>query len=325
MAESKSRRLAAFLRVVVLILVLGTIAFVIWRNSRAREDYTGGDVHTTGTVEAVHVQLGFKIAGRLAEVSVAEGYAVRPGQLVARLEPQDFEVQAGSAAATLEAARAALAQAHAAEVQARANRDRAAADWERTRLLVKDEAISAQQVDAFRAAAEAAAAQVQVSAAQVQAAEAQIHQAESAQKNANLQLSYTELHAPEGGIVSQQIHRPGEMVMVGAAVISLAQVDTVEVHAAVDETRIGAVRPGNRVQARVYTFDHQIFDGTVTAIEPTGDFATRKDWGAQRRDIRTFSVTAKLPNPQYLLKDGMTVDLTILVDPAVQKMVGTTP
>ena len=109
------------------------------------------------------------------------------------------------------------------------------------------------------------------------------------------------------------------MVMAGTPVVTLAQLDTVKVHAAVDETRVGAVRAGDKVSVRVYTFDRKRFDGEVIDIQPAGDFATRKDWGAQRRDIRTFTVTARVPNREHLLKDGMTAEVTILIDPQVKR------
>jgi multidrug efflux pump subunit AcrA (membrane-fusion protein) len=74
---------------------------------------------------------------------------------------------------------------------------------------------------------------------------------------------------------------------------------------------VGAVRPGDHVRVKIYTFDQKVFDGVVTDVQPAGDFATRKDWGAQRRDIRTFTVTAEIPNPDHFLKDGMTAEVTI--------------
>ena len=119
--------------------------------------------------------------------------------------------------------------------------------------------------------------------------------------------------------MSEKVHRPGEVVAVGAPIVTLSQLDTVKVLAPVDETRVGAVRPGDKVRVRVYTFDRRQFDGQVTDIQPAGEFATRKDWGAQRRDIRTFTVTARVPNPERLLKDGMTAEVTILVSPSVRQ------
>ena len=322
MAEKERRRPPRAVRAILPLLVLGTIVFLVYRYATRREDYTGGDITTTGTIEAVHVQLAFKVAGRLAEVPVTEGLKLESGALVGRLESQDFQVQAHTAAAALEQARAAEAQASAALALARAGRSKAASDLERTRSLMRDAATTPQAMDAAKSAAEASDAQVQAAEAQGQAAQAQEHQAESALEQASLQLSYAELRAPEGGVVAEKIHRPGEMVMVGAPIVTLAQEDTVKVHAAVDETRVGAVRPGDRVQVKVYSFDRQTFPGTVSDIQPSGDFATRKDWGAQRRDIRTFTVTADIPNPLHLLKDGMTAEVVIQVSPEVRKLVG---
>ena len=133
MAEKKPRSRAALIRPIVLLVVVGGVGFLVWRNATRSEGYTGGDVVTTGTVEAVHVQLSFKVAGRLADVPVVEGTTIQPGELVSRLEPQDLDVQVGTARATLEAARAAVAQ-------ARANRDKAARDLARQQELLRSDA-----------------------------------------------------------------------------------------------------------------------------------------------------------------------------------------
>jgi HlyD family secretion protein len=301
MAEAKHKGPAALIRPLLLVMLLGVVAYFIWRNSTRTEGYTGGAIVTTGTVEGVHVELSFKVPGRLATVEVAEGAVVTTGQLVARLETQDLEVALATARAALEAARAALAE-------TRANGDRLEHDLARQATLAKTGATTQQQVDDAQAA-------VSVNKAQQQARVAQIHQAESAVSLAVLQRSYAELRAPVAGLVSEKVHEPGEMVSAGTPVLLLSEVDTVKVHAAVDETRVGAVRPGDVVRVRVYTFDRRWFEGRVSDIQSSGDFATRKDWGAQRRDIRTFSVTARVPNPDHLLKDGMTAEVTILAAP----------
>jgi RND family efflux transporter MFP subunit len=288
-------------RLIVLLLVIGGIGYAIWSYKHRNEGYTSGNVTTTGTVEAVQVSLGFKVPGKLAEVPVTEGDRVHAGQVVAKLEAQDLAVQVESARAKLESARASL-------LQARANRDKAARELSRARELQKGGYASAQQLDAAHSEAE-------VTQAQVAAAEGEIHQAQSALAQAQLQLSYATLVAPRSAQVTEVIHRPGEMVTVGTSVVTLTDLDTLKVHAAVDETRVGAVRPGDPVSIKVYTFDKRTFSGVVTDVAPSGDFATRKDWGAQRRDIRTFDVTARVPNPEGLLKDGMTAEVTILIEP----------
>ena len=305
MAETKKAGLPPAVRAVVLLVVLGTIGFFVWRSATRKEGYTGGDVTTTGTIEAIHIDLAYKVAGRIAEVFVTEGSDVQAGQLVGRIDPEDLDVQVRSAKATLESARASVAR-------ARADRDKARRDLARQRELLAADATTRQQLEAAESAND-------VAAAMVREADAQVHQAESALTQANLQRSYAELRATQGGEVSDVTRRPGELVQPGTPVLTMAQLDTVKVRAAVDETRVGAVRPGDSAQVKVYTFDNKTFTGIVTDVRPAGDFATRKDWGAERRDIRTFTVTARVPNMEHLLKDGMTAEVTIVVSPAVQQ------
>ncbi|HEX7077862.1 MAG TPA: efflux RND transporter periplasmic adaptor subunit [Candidatus Eisenbacteria bacterium] len=311
MAEGERKGPPRAIRPIVLLLVVGTVGFFIWRNATRREDYTGGDVVTTGTIEAVRVGLGFKITGRILEVPVSEGDDVSPGETVARLETEDLDLAIRTARAALESARAAA-------LQARATRDGMARDLARQRALIASGSTTQQALEAARTADD-------VAAAQVEAARAQVHQAESAVAQALLQRTYADLRAPSAGVVSEVIHRAGELVTVATPVVTIAEMDTVKVLAAVDETRVGAVRPGDKVSVRVYTFDRTRFEGRVTDIRPAGDFATRKDWGAERRDIRTFTVTARVPNPERLLKDGMTAEITILVSPSVKEVARAKP
>ena len=311
MVESERKNPARVIRPIVLLLVVGTVGYFVWRSVTRREDYTGGDVVTTGTIEAVRVGLGFKITGRILDVPVSEGDDVSPGETVARLETEDLDLAIRTARAALESARAAA-------LQARAMRDGTARDLARQRALITSGSTTQQAVEAARTADD-------VAAAQVEAARAQVHQAESAVAQALLQRTYADLRAPSAGVVSEVIHRAGELVTVATPVVSIAEMDTVKVLAAVDETRVGAVRPGDKVSVRVYTFDRTRFEGRVTDIRPAGDFATRKDWGAERRDIRTFTVTSRVPNPERLLKDGMTAEITILVSPSAKEVARAKP
>ena len=112
MAETQ-RSPRAMIRPIVLLLIAGTIAYFTWRHFTHKEGYTGGDVTTTGTVEADHLDLSFKVSGRLAEVPVDEGAVVAAGQLIGRLETQDRDVQIATARAAVAGARAGVAQARA--------------------------------------------------------------------------------------------------------------------------------------------------------------------------------------------------------------------
>ncbi len=140
MAEAKPKGAAGMIRAVVMLVVLAVVAFFIWRQATRVEGYTGGDVVTTGTVQAVHVDLGFKVPGRIADVPVAEGDDVLAGQIVGTLETQDLDVQVASA-------RAARALARASVAQARAIHDKAVRDLARQRELIKGDATTQQQLE----------------------------------------------------------------------------------------------------------------------------------------------------------------------------------
>ncbi len=286
---------------IVVLLALAAGGWWWWKAAHKPEGYTGGDIRTTGTVEATHVRLGFQVGGRVLEVPVSEGTHVHAGDLLGRLDVRDLDLQVQSAKARLLGARASLQQAEAA-------RTKASSDWKRIQALRAGDATTPTAVDVALAA-------VQSTQAQVEVARAGIQQAEVALANATLQVGYAQLRAPAEGEVSEKIHWPGEILAAGTPLVSIVQTDTIKVIAAVDETRVGAVQVGDSAQVRIYTFDQRVFPGRVSNVAPAGDFATRKDWGSQRRDIRTFDVTLRVPNPGGLLKDGMTADIRITARP----------
>src|SRR5262245_15183756 len=164
------------IRPLVLLLVVGGISFAYWSYKHRNEGYRGGDIVTTGTVEAVSTDLGFKVAGRIADVPVSEGDRVTPGKLVARLETQDLDV-------AQQAAETAVLNARAGLMSAQATRGKNVRDLARQRSLIASDATTQQQVDAAKAAAE-------VSAAQVVSAQAQLKQAQTSLEQARLQRSY---------------------------------------------------------------------------------------------------------------------------------------
>jgi len=157
---------------------------------------TGGMVTITGTVQAqTEINQSFRIDGRLIERTVDIGDNVKPGQLIARLDPQNEE-------SNLQAARAQLAAARAQAVQAQSN-------FVRMRDLVVEDAVS-------RASFEQAEALQQTAASQVEAAQSQVNLAQN-------RLSYTRLFADVAGVVTARGPEPGEVVGAGRMVVQVAR------------------------------------------------------------------------------------------------------
>jgi RND family efflux transporter MFP subunit len=153
-------------------------------------------VALTGTVQAQNeINLSFRIDGRLVERLVEIGDNVRPGQLIARLDPQNEE-------SSLQSVRAQLAGANAQLVEARSN-------YERMRDLVAEDAVS-------RAQYEQAKALLQSAEAQIQSLQGQVSLAQN-------RLSYTRLVSEVAGVVTARGPEPGEVVGAGRMVVQVAR------------------------------------------------------------------------------------------------------
>jgi RND family efflux transporter MFP subunit len=156
----------------------------------------GNIVLLTGTVQAQNeINLSFRIDGRLVERTVEIGDNVRPGQLIARLDPQNEE-------SSLQSVRAQLAGANAQLVEARSN-------YERMRDLVAEDAVS-------RAQYEQAKALLQSAEAQLQSLQGQVALAQN-------RLSYTRLVSDVAGVVTARGPEPGEVVGAGRMVVQVAR------------------------------------------------------------------------------------------------------
>jgi RND family efflux transporter MFP subunit len=156
----------------------------------------GSTVTMTGTVQAqTEINQSFRIDGRLIERTVDVGDTVRPGQLIARLDPQNEE-------SGLQAARAGLAAARAQLVEANNN-------YARMKDLVVEDAVSRaqfEQAEALRKTAEA----------QLESAQSQVNLAEN-------RLSYTRLVSDAAGVVTARGPQPGEVVSAGRMIIQVAR------------------------------------------------------------------------------------------------------
>lgn len=156
----------------------------------------GDTVSLTGRVQAqTEVNLSFRIDGRVIERSVNVGDPIRPGQLIARLDPSNEEASLASARAQLASARAQL-------VEQRNN-------FNRQKELLAQRFISQAAFDQI--------------AANLQSAESAVTSAQSQVDLASNRLSYTRLVADAGGTVTKVGAEPGEVVPAGRMVIQVAR------------------------------------------------------------------------------------------------------
>ena len=209
---------------------------------------------------------------------------------------------------------------------ARATRDAARQSLADQRVLRLDSQTLRGQADAAEAAYRVAEAAIPVAQAgvdvllagapadQIVAAEALVDQAEGAIKSLLTRRDQARIVAPQAGVVTTLILRPGEVVGAGAPIARLADLSQVTLTAYVPEPDLGRVQIGGAVQVAVDSVPDRIFAGTVTHIADQAEFTPRNVQTHEERANTVFAVKIALANPDGVLKPGMPADACLADD-----------
>jgi membrane fusion protein (multidrug efflux system) len=213
------------------------------------------------------VSVSARVDGHTTKVHVNDNQWVEKGDLLAELDPCDFQVSLDLASAAMSAAQAgaeqSLAQVGIASVEA----SRAEKDYNRYRQLFDSHGgVTQQQVDNAAAAAHSAAAQLEVANKQVLAAQAKAAEAKAAFDQAKLNLSYTRIYAPQSGRVTNKALEEGEYIKVGQSLMMIVPQD-VWVVANFKETQLKYMKPGQSVKIKVDAYPQKVFKGHIDSIQ----------------------------------------------------------
>jgi len=242
----------------------------------------------------------------------------------------------GSTSSDVANSEAKLSSAQAQLLQAKAALERTESDSRRTIELAKAGVASDQDRVQAETNLQAAQATVQAQEDLVTAAEADLHSAIArtqqanaakstvasteadlknavAQKNqAEVRLGYTNVYAPVTGTVSVRAARQGEVVNIGAPIVTIVDLNDTWVRAAIPETYADHIGYGDVLRVRLP--GGTITSGKVFFKGVEGDFATQRDVSRMKRDIKTIVLKVRLDNPKGAYIPGMTAE--VLVTPA---------
>jgi len=224
-------------------------------------------LNATGYVVAQRkAAIASKATGRLEWLGVAEGSRVKAGEVIARIDNRDVVAQAQSADANVKAVRAALEQAYAEERDANAQH-------KRNVELVDKGFVS-------RAALDASLARSDRAVAGVASAQANLAASEAAARNAAVSVDYTEIRAPFDGVILSKSANVGDMVTPFSsatdskgAVVTMADMSTLEVEADVSEGSLGKVAVGQPAEIVLDALPGERFPGRISRMVPTVDRA----------------------------------------------------
>ena len=217
-------------------------------------------------VARIRASVSAKIPGRLASLTVDGGTQVRRGQVIARLENADYAAAVAEARANVASARAQL-------IETEADRDQTARESRRTAEIhaQSPELVSAQDVESAQSRTDQAAARAGSAKARVDAAAAALRVAEATLEN-------TYIRAPFTGTVLRKEAEVGEVVapsvgggLTRGAVVTMADLASLEVEVDVNEAYIGRVSHGQGARITLDAYPDTSFRGAVRQVVPTAD------------------------------------------------------
>ena len=266
-------------------------------------------VQATGTINAVTtVQVGSQVSGTIMQLMADFNSKVKKGELVARIEPSLFEGAVLQAKANLANAKANLASSKANLEKAKAAEVQAKQDYDRTVSLTKAGVMSQQQLDAAKATYDSAVAQVNAMAATVTQAQAQISQSQAALDVANTNLAHTYIYAPIDGTVIARSVDVGQTVaasLQAPTLFTIAQdLTKMQVYTNTDESDVGMIRPGQKVEFTVDAFPKDKFYGEVVQIRLNATVI---------QNVVTYNTVIEFDNVGMKLFPGMTAYVNIPV------------
>lgn len=254
----------------------------IYETSKVTKGSIVNTVTATGTIEAItSVVVGTQVSGIVEKLHVDFNTHVKKGQVLAELDKTALKSSVQQSLATLENAKAEM------EYQA--------SNYERSKALYEKNLIAQADYDQARYNHEKSKASLKNSQAQYD--------------KALVQLGYATIYSPIDGVVMNRAVDEGQTV---AASFSTPEIFTIaqdltqmQVEAAIDESDIGMIRKGQRVEFDVDAFPDEKFAGTIEQIRLSP---------VTTSSVVTYTVIINAPNPDQKLLPGMAANIVIYAE-----------
>ena len=326
-------------RLALILLIAGVAAgatirfYPQWFGKRRAEN----ELKLSGNIEAHESLVSFKVPGRIIELPVDEGMTMKCGELLARLDSDDYRQQvdvddattrvrdrqlalglAGSRVQDIEAARQSV-------IDAQADLDQKKKDFARYQALFELDEITGQVRD--QAATAVTRAQATLERAQqiynelvegtrkeeLDVDRSNVRQARQNLEMSRIRLGYTVLRAPFNGVVLVREAELGEVVSPGTPIVTLADLDHIWLRVYLPETDLGKVYWGQDVEVRTDTYPGKVYRGRVSVISSEAEFTPKSVQTEEERVTLVYRIKVDVENPNYELKPGMPADAYIKV------------
>jgi HlyD family secretion protein len=331
-----------------LIVIIAVVVLFTARNQRAavNEFFTApvdrgplrNVVNATGVLQnVVTVQVGSQVSGQVQEIYADFNSVVKRGQMLAKLDPRNFDALVQNSEATVASAEARVRGAEAdietnnANLQsakanleaAKVTRDTNRIFYDRARDSLAKGIVSKNDYDTAKsnsdsseakylqakAAVDQGSAQGLSIEAALQQAKAQLKQAVAGLDQAKLNLEYTHIYSPVDGVVISRSIDVGQTIAASLQAPTLFSIandlSQMQVNASVDEADIGNISAAEDVKFTVDAYPNEVFKAKISEIRLSPQTV---------QNVVTYSVILNIDNSDMKLRPGMTATITFTVD-----------
>lgn len=272
-------------------------------------------------VETTTVSVAPRVSGQIVEVLITDNQKVNEGDVVARIDDTDYKVRVDQTSAAYERIQLNQENAKANFKAAQTNIDLAKTDLDRYTNLYNSGAVSKQVLDQAQAKYDSAKAtltsteQALFSNNESRVADADLKSAKAMKDQAELNLSYTTIVAPQSGTVASRRVEKGMYVNVGTPLFTIVP-DKVWVVANFKENQLRHMKPGQTVDIKIDTYPNHTFKGKIDSIQRSSGaksslFPPENAVGSFVKIVQRIPVkivfTEEIDPEEYTIVPGMSV------------------
>ncbi len=248
------------------------------------------------------VKISPDISGEVTELTVAEGDSVTRGQVLARVYADVYALQRDEAAARVGQSQATVANNRAALGALKASMDQAQQQYDRNKTLYNDRVISKAEFEQFETSLSSAKANYDAALQNIRSLQAGVQSSQTGLTSANITLSRATIVAPMTGVVSSLKIEKGERVvgtaqMAGTEMMTIADMNTIEVRVDVGENDIVKVNIGDHADIEVDAYNDRKFKGIVTKI--ASSIKSALGAAATSTEVTNYEVRIRLDKSSY--------------------------
>lgn len=321
---------------VILVLLVGAGIFAYHHHEEAAKQAAARELTLSGNVDVREVTLSFRGSDRVKDILVEEGDTVEEGQVLARLDTDELNINLRKTKAQIAAQQSTVAKLHngtraeeIAQAQQRYKAAEAAASnaqgiYERRQAVYDSvEGVSEQDLDNARSQAEAKQAELEAAkealrearngprSEDIEAAEANLQALEEEQSREEYLLSQYELRAPMKGVIRSRLVEPGDMASPSTPVFKLSLLDKKWVRAYVKEDDLGRIYEGQSAKVYIDSQKDKPLAGQIGYIADTAEFTPKTVQTDELRTALVYEVRVYVDDDANVLRLGMPATVKI--------------